>query len=394
VTLNDNETAEEAPRERKHTDSNATTTSASSANSFSDVLKGIFKSGKADKLVQEEEKVIEGYENTNNMDALFPKLKTVFAGSPAFFVEKITVHLIPSPVSNEAFLNDLFSGLELTPESPDDLILKGIELFEKKNEAESLKQFKVAAKKGSALGYYFLGLIYKFDGSNPFRTFHCFYTAAKVALEICNENAALGDPPEISLDISKSREIDLQKSIGSIFDGEDKQSTEENLGPQNEEQLEESIQRAKSRLGRRLSKSNLPVVYDPSKPKYRSLQNIPSDDIAYYKSELAMVLLELAVCYQKGISIPKQQENTLAPSIRKIPKNKYIAAYYYLMSARLKDPDSQIAVANCYFKGFGVPKNKFRAAHYFQLAEQQGYKVVGNSWIHKSKYEVPDIIEE
>ena len=44
----------------------------------------------------------------------------------------------------------------------------------------------------------------------------------------------------------------------------------------------------------------------------------------------------------------------------------------------------------CYLKGIGTKKNVKMAAKYYRMAEKQGVKNVGLSWIWKEKYdEVP-----
>jgi len=43
-------------------------------------------------------------------------------------------------------------------------------------------------------------------------------------------------------------------------------------------------------------------------------------------------------------------------------------------------------VAWCYVEGFGIKKNKKKAAKFYRMAEKQGNKTLGNSWIYKDKY--------
>lgn len=44
-------------------------------------------------------------------------------------------------------------------------------------------------------------------------------------------------------------------------------------------------------------------------------------------------------------------------------------------------------VAWCYLEGFGCKKDKFASAKYYRLAEKNGHKTLGNSWIWKDKYD-------
>jgi len=46
----------------------------------------------------------------------------------------------------------------------------------------------------------------------------------------------------------------------------------------------------------------------------------------------------------------------------------------------------------CYLKGIGTKKNAKMAARYYRMAERQGVKNVGLSWIWKEKYD--DVEEE
>jgi len=44
----------------------------------------------------------------------------------------------------------------------------------------------------------------------------------------------------------------------------------------------------------------------------------------------------------------------------------------------------------CYLKGIGTKKNPKMAARYYRMAERQGVKSVGLSWIWKEKYDDVD----
>jgi len=53
---------------------------------------------------------------------------------------------------------------------------------------------------------------------------------------------------------------------------------------------------------------------------------------------------------------------------------------YYETAANLGDTDAMNEVAWCYEHGFGNKKDKFAAAKYYRLAENNGNKIIGNSW--------------
>jgi TPR repeat protein len=48
--------------------------------------------------------------------------------------------------------------------------------------------------------------------------------------------------------------------------------------------------------------------------------------------------------------------------------------------------DAMNEVAWCYLEGFGCKKDKYAAARYYRLAEENGNKTLGNTWIWKDKY--------
>ncbi|EME49255.1 hypothetical protein DOTSEDRAFT_143071 [Dothistroma septosporum NZE10] len=89
------------------------------------------------------------------------------------------------------------------------------------------------------------------------------------------------------------------------------------------------------------------------------------------KGELVLAIFELANCFRHGWGVKK---DALA------------ARQYYETAANLGDTDAMEEAAWCYMEGFGGGKDKYKAAQYLRLAESNGRKVVGNSWIWKDKY--------
>lgn len=89
------------------------------------------------------------------------------------------------------------------------------------------------------------------------------------------------------------------------------------------------------------------------------------------KGELVLAIFELGNCYRYGWGT-----NVDKPAARQ----------YYETAANLGDTDAMNEAAWCYLEGFGGKKDKFKAAQLLRLAEKNGSKTLGNSWIWKDKY--------
>ncbi|KAK4674108.1 hypothetical protein QC763_117570 [Podospora pseudopauciseta] len=89
------------------------------------------------------------------------------------------------------------------------------------------------------------------------------------------------------------------------------------------------------------------------------------------KGELVLAIFELANCFRHGWGIAK---------------DPIAAKQYYETAANLGDTDAMNEVAWCYLEGFGTKKDKFTAAKYYRRAEENGNKIIGNTWIWKDKY--------
>ena len=83
------------------------------------------------------------------------------------------------------------------------------------------------------------------------------------------------------------------------------------------------------------------------------------------KGELVLAIFELGNCFRNGWGIDK---------------DAVAARSYYETAANCGDMDAMIEVARCYEEGFGTKKDKFKAATYYRKAEDNGNKIVGNSW--------------
>ncbi|KAM0794677.1 hypothetical protein BDR22DRAFT_678455 [Usnea florida] len=89
------------------------------------------------------------------------------------------------------------------------------------------------------------------------------------------------------------------------------------------------------------------------------------------KGELVLSIYELANSFRHGWGVQKDM---------------VAARKYYETAANLGDTDAMNEVARCYENGQGGPKNRYTAAQYYRLAEKNGSKTLGNSWIWKDKY--------
>jgi len=89
------------------------------------------------------------------------------------------------------------------------------------------------------------------------------------------------------------------------------------------------------------------------------------------KGELVLAIYELGNSFRHGWGVEKDPA---------------AAREYYETAANLGDADAQNEVAWCYVEGFGIKKNKKKAAKFYRMAEKQGNKTLGNSWIYKDKY--------
>ncbi|KAF3919673.1 hypothetical protein ABW20_dc0105626 [Dactylellina cionopaga] len=93
------------------------------------------------------------------------------------------------------------------------------------------------------------------------------------------------------------------------------------------------------------------------------------------KGELVLAIFELGNCFRHGWGTEKDP----------------VAAFnYYQTAANLGDTDAMNETGWCYLNGYGMKKkDKYLSAKYYRLAEENGNKIVGNSWIYKDKYVNP-----
>lgn len=89
------------------------------------------------------------------------------------------------------------------------------------------------------------------------------------------------------------------------------------------------------------------------------------------KAQFALSIYELGVSHMNGWGI--EQDKTLALRCFEIAGN-------------WGDVDALAEAGFCYAKGIGCKKNLKKSAGFYRQAEAKGMSMIGNSWIHKSKY--------
>ncbi|OAA62591.1 cell cycle inhibitor protein [Niveomyces insectorum RCEF 264] len=89
------------------------------------------------------------------------------------------------------------------------------------------------------------------------------------------------------------------------------------------------------------------------------------------KAQFALSIYELGVSYMNGWGIEQ---------------DKPLALRCFEIAGSWGDIDALAEAGFCYAQGIGCKKNLKRSATFYRQAEAKGMSMVGNSWIHKSKY--------
>ncbi|KUI66930.1 Protein DSF2 [Cytospora mali] len=90
------------------------------------------------------------------------------------------------------------------------------------------------------------------------------------------------------------------------------------------------------------------------------------------KAQLALSIYELGVSHMNGWGIEQ---------------DKALALRCFEIAGSWGDVDALAEAGFCYAKGIGCKKNLKKAAKFYRQAEAKGMSMVGNSWIHKPKYD-------
>ncbi|KAJ0371138.1 hypothetical protein COL154_000975 [Colletotrichum chrysophilum] len=93
------------------------------------------------------------------------------------------------------------------------------------------------------------------------------------------------------------------------------------------------------------------------------------------KAQFALSIYELGVSHMNGWGIEQ---------------DKALALRCFEIAGSWGDVDALAEAGFCYAQGIGCKKNLKKAAGFYRQAEAKGMNMVGNSWIHKSKYNDDD----
>ncbi|KAK2072790.1 hypothetical protein P8C59_007125 [Phyllachora maydis] len=89
------------------------------------------------------------------------------------------------------------------------------------------------------------------------------------------------------------------------------------------------------------------------------------------KAQFALSIYELGVSHMNGWGIEQ---------------DKALALRCFEIAGSWGDVDALAEAGFCYAQGVGCKKNLMKSAHFYRQAEAKGMSMVGNSWIHKAKY--------
>lgn len=90
------------------------------------------------------------------------------------------------------------------------------------------------------------------------------------------------------------------------------------------------------------------------------------------KAQFALSIYELGVSHMNGWGIEQ---------------DKSLALRCFEIAGNWGDVDALAEAGFCYAQGIGCKKNLKKSAKFYRMAEAKGMSMVGNSWIHKAKYD-------
>ncbi|KAF4453869.1 hypothetical protein F53441_3555 [Fusarium austroafricanum] len=93
------------------------------------------------------------------------------------------------------------------------------------------------------------------------------------------------------------------------------------------------------------------------------------------KAQFALSIYELGVSHMNGWGIEQ---------------DKSLALRCFEIAGNWGDVDALAEAGFCYAQGIGCKKNLKKSAKFYRMAEAKGMSMVGNSWIHKAKYDDDD----
>ncbi|KAL1899703.1 hypothetical protein Cpir12675_001286 [Ceratocystis pirilliformis] len=93
------------------------------------------------------------------------------------------------------------------------------------------------------------------------------------------------------------------------------------------------------------------------------------------KAQFALSIYELGVSHMNGWGIEQ---------------DKKLALKCFEIAGTWGDVDALAEAGFCYAQGMGCKKDLKKSAKFYRMAEAKGMNMVGNSWIHKAKYDSDD----
>ncbi|KKA30807.1 hypothetical protein TD95_003665 [Thielaviopsis punctulata] len=93
------------------------------------------------------------------------------------------------------------------------------------------------------------------------------------------------------------------------------------------------------------------------------------------KAQFALSIYELGVSHMNGWGIEQ---------------DKRLALKCFEIAGNWGDVDALAEAGFCYAQGMGCKKDLKKSAKFYRMAEAKGMSMVGNSWIHKAKYDSDD----
>ncbi|KAK6367427.1 hypothetical protein LTS17_010353 [Exophiala oligosperma] len=94
-------------------------------------------------------------------------------------------------------------------------------------------------------------------------------------------------------------------------------------------------------------------------------------DMKTHRAQFALSIYELGVSHLNGWGIEQ---------------DKALALRCFEIAGNWGDTDALTEAGFCYAEGIGCKKDLKKAAKFYRMAEAKGVSMIGNSWIHKEKY--------
>jgi hypothetical protein len=104
----------------------------------------------------------------------------------------------------------------------------------------------------------------------------------------------------------------------------------------------------------------------------------PKADLAEmkaHKAQFALAIYEMGQCHLNGWGMEQ---------------DKALALRCFEIAGNWGDTDALTEAGFCYAEGIGCKRNMKKAAKFYRIAEAAGVSMIGNSWIHKDKYNDDD----